>query len=111
MIVRSACVATALAWLEQQSSPGKAHCGKRKKPKKAEAGLTLSELRAWLMLQKKAALVDMLLHAAAEDEQPHRRLMLKAAAAKGVNLTTFRKVIDQAIGGGGFIDYYQMYDY
>jgi uncharacterized Zn finger protein len=105
------CVATALAWLEQQSSSGKAHSGKRKKPKKAEAGLTLSELRAWLMLQKKAALVDMLLHAAAEDEQLHRQLMLKAAAAKGVNLTTYRKVIDQAIGGGGFIDYHQMYDY
>lgn len=105
------CVATALAWLEQQSPSGKAHSGERKKPKKAEAGLTLSELRAWLMLQKRATLVDILLDAAGEDEQLHGRLMLKAAAAKGVNLTTYRKVIDQAIGGGGFIDYHQMYDY
>lgn len=37
--------------------------------------------------------------------------MLKAASAKGVNFTTYRRVIDQAIGAGGFIDYYQMYDY
>ncbi|MCU7838981.1 MAG: SWIM zinc finger family protein [Candidatus Thiodiazotropha sp. (ex Troendleina suluensis)] len=105
------CVATALAWLERQAPADKANTGKRKKQKKTEAGLTLKEVRAWLLLQKKAALVDMLLDASGEDEQLHSQLMLKAAAAKGVNLTTYRKVIDQAIGGGGFIDYYQMYDY
>ena len=105
------CVATALAWLERQVPTGKANTGKRKKPKKTKTGLTLKDVRAWLLLQKKAALVDMLLDAAGEDEQLHSRLMLKAAAAKGVNLTTYRRVLDQAIGSGRYIDYYQMYDY
>ncbi|MEN8179101.1 MAG: DUF6880 family protein [Pseudomonadota bacterium] len=105
------CVATALAWLEGQAPTDKANTGKLKKPKKVKAELTLKDVRAWLLLQKKTDLADMLLDAAGEDEQLHSRLMLKVAAAKGANLTTYRKVIDQAIGGGGFIDYYQMYDY
>lgn len=102
------CVATALAWRARQMPTDKAGTGKRKKTKD---GLTLKEVRAWLLAQKKADLADMLLDAAGEDEQLHSRLMLKAAAAKGVNLATYRKVIDQAIAAGDFIDYYQMYDY
>ena len=105
------CVATALAWLESQAPTNKVNTGKRKNPNKSETGLTIKDVRAWLLLQQKAALVDMLLDAAGENEQLFSRLMLKVAAAKGVNLATYRKVIDQAIGGNGFIDYYRMYDY
>ncbi len=64
-----------------------------------------------LLLQEREALADMLLEAAVEDEQLVDRLMLKAAAARGVNLDTYRKIIDQAIGSDGFIDYYAMPDY
>jgi uncharacterized Zn finger protein len=106
------CVATALAWLDDQAPfSNKNSIGKRKQSEKVSAGLTMEDARAWLMRQKKEALAEMLIEAAAEDEQLGNRLMLKAAAAKGVNLATYHKVIDQAIGGGGFIDYHHMYDY
>lgn len=105
------CVATALAWLKGRVPADKAHAGQGKKSQKTKAGLTLKDVAAWLLLQKKAALVDMLLDAAGEDEQLHSRLILKVAAAKGINLAAYRKVIDQAIGGNRFIDYHQMYDY
>lgn len=103
------CVATALAWLERRTPAGKT--GKGKGKKKAEKGLTMKDVRAWLLLQEKESLVDMLVEAADYDDQLSGGLMLKAAAARGVNLATYKKVIDKAIGGDGFIDYYQMYDY
>ncbi|MBA1331189.1 hypothetical protein QQ73_08500, partial [Candidatus Endoriftia persephone str. Guaymas] len=103
------CVAVALAWMEEQAPAGKmARC---RQPKQAEADLTMKDVRAWLLLQEREALADMLLGAAVEDEQLVDRLMLKAAAARGVNLDTYRKIIDQAIGSDGFIDYYAMPDY
>ena len=37
--------------------------------------------------------------------------MLKAAAARGVNLVTYREVLDQAIGIDGLIGYRDMYEY
>lgn len=114
-IVRSACVATFAntAWLPHwpgrsgRRQPIKLLPANLKKPKKAKAGLTLKGVRAWQLLQKKTDLADMLLDAAGEDEQLHSRLMLKAAAARSVNLATYRKVIDRAVGRGGFIDYYR----
>ncbi|KRT54849.1 DUF6880 family protein [endosymbiont of Ridgeia piscesae] len=103
------CVAVALAWLEKQAPAGKT--ARRRQPKQAEADLTMKDVRAWLLLQEREALADMLLEAAVEDEQLVDRLMLKAAAARGVNLDAYRKIIDQAIGSDGFIDYYAMPDY
>ena len=38
-------------------------------------------------------------------------LMLRAAAATHGDLSIYRKVIDQALRTGGFVDYYHMYDY
>ncbi|MCU7892859.1 MAG: SWIM zinc finger family protein [Candidatus Thiodiazotropha sp. (ex Ustalcina ferruginea)] len=105
------CVATALAWLEKQAKTGAASRGK-KKPKKSNAVLTMKDVRAWLLLHDKDKLADMLIEAASEDDQLEDRLMLKAAATKGVNLATYRKIIDQAINSGdGYIDYYGMHDY
>jgi uncharacterized Zn finger protein len=95
------CVATALAWLEQRTPAGKT--GKGKGKKKAEKGLTMKDVHAWLLLQEKEFLVDMLVEAADYDDQLSGGLMLKAAAAKGVNLVTYRKVLDQAIDIDGFI--------
>lgn len=105
------CVATALAWLKKETPSGKTNARKGKKPKKADAGLTIKDVHAWLLLQKKETLADMLVEAAVDDEQLSNRLMLKAAAAKGVDLATYKKVIDQAIGGDEYIDYHHMYDY
>jgi uncharacterized Zn finger protein len=105
------CVATALAWLEKQARTGTTARGK-KNPKMANAVLTMKDVRAWLMLHDKEKLADMLIKAASEDDQLENRLMLGAAAAKGVNLETYRKIVDQAIDSGeGYIDYYGMHDY
>jgi uncharacterized Zn finger protein len=101
------CVATALAWLEKQMPAEKTGQGK----KKADKGLTMKDMRAWLLLQEKESLVDMLVESADYDSQLSGTLMLKAAVAKGVNLETYREVLDQAICIDGFIDYHDMYEY
>ena len=103
------CVATALAWL---AKTGKADTmASRKGRKKAGGALTMKDVRAWLMLQKKEFLADMLVEAARGDNELGGRLILKAAAARGLNLATYRNVIDSAIGIDDFVDYEQMYDY
>jgi uncharacterized Zn finger protein len=101
------CVATALAWLEKQMPAEKTGQDK----KKADKGLTMKDMRAWLLLQEKESLVDMLVESADYDSQLSGTLMLKAAVAKGVNLETYREVLDQAICIDGFIDYHDMYEY
>jgi len=102
------CVATALAWLEQEQKAGKE---KGRKTGRADTGLTGKDLRAWLLLQEQETLADLLIEAAGMDERLSGTLMMKAASARGVNLVTYRKVIDQAIGIDGFIDYHGMYEY
>ena len=103
------CVATALAWLEKRVPAGKT--GKGKDNKKADKGLTIKDVRAWLLLQEKEFLVDILVEVADYDDQLSGALLLKAAATGDVNLVTYRKVLDQAIGIDGFIDYHDMYEY
>ena len=103
------CVATALAWLEQRTPAAETGMGKRKQ--QADTGLTMKDVRAWLLLQEKESLVDMLVEAAEYDSQLSGSLMMKAAAARGVNMVTCREVLEQAIGIDGFIDYQDMYEY
>jgi uncharacterized Zn finger protein len=91
------CVATALA--------------SRQQPAAREAGPVANDLRAWLLLQTKESLADMLTEASAENESLGNRLTLRAAAVQGVNLATYRNVIAQAIGPDEFIDYRGMYSY
>lgn len=101
------CVATALAWLEKRMLAGKTGQGK----KTADKGLTMKDARAWLLLQEKESLVDMLVETAEYDSQLSGSLMMKAAAARGVNLATYRVVLEQAIDIDGFVDYQDMYEY
>ena len=103
------CVAAALAWLEKRAPVGKKENVEDKK--EADKGLTMKDVRAWLSLQDKGSLVHMLVEAADYDDQLNRNLMLKAAAARGVNLVTYREVLDQAMGIDGFIDYRDIYEY
>jgi len=97
------CVATALAWLEQRTTAGKTGKSRGKQP--ADAGLTMEDVRAWFLLQEKASLVDMLVEAAEFDSQLTGSLMMKAVAARGVTMVTYREVLEQAIDIDGFIDY------
>ncbi len=48
----------------------------------------MKDVHTWLLLQEKEFLADMLVEAADYDEQLSGSLMLKAAAARGVNLVT-----------------------
>ncbi len=105
------CVATALAWLEQQSGSGKPDRNKESRNPAAGDEVTTDDVGDWLKSLSQGALSDLLMDAAAEDERLHNRLMLKATAAMGANAATCRKLIDTAIGRGRFIDYYEMPDY
>jgi hypothetical protein len=49
----------------------------------ADTGLTMKDVHAWLLMQEKEILVDMLVEAADYDTQLSNSLMMKAAAAGG----------------------------
>ena len=105
------CVAVALEWLTQNAAGGEPDRDDHGRQKAAGTAATTRAIRNSLMSQDKGVLADMLLEAAADDEQLQNRLMLRAAAANGVNLAAYKKVIDQAVGRGRFIDYREMPEY
>jgi hypothetical protein len=53
----------------------------------------------------------MLVETAEYDSQLSGGLLMKAAAARGVNLATYREVLEQAIDIDGFIDHQDIYEY
>ena len=105
------CVAVALEWLTQNAAGGESDRDDHGRQKVTGTAATTRDIRSSLMSQDKGDLADMLLEAAVEDEQLQNRLMLKAAVRDGVNLATYKKVINQAIGRGRFIDYREMPEY
>ncbi|MEN8261717.1 MAG: SWIM zinc finger family protein, partial [Pseudomonadota bacterium] len=105
------CVAVALEWLSQAPARGESDGHDHGEQKAASTGANTGDIRSYLMSQDKGVLAGMLLEAAAEDELLQNRLMLRAAAANGVNLAAYKKVINQAIGRGRFIDYREMPEY
>jgi uncharacterized Zn finger protein len=101
------CVAVGLAWLE----------GNRRKLPSGKADrtevVTKDDVRAYLKVQDKDALVDLLLDHAAQDDRLGQRLFLKTAknTAKGFNLATYRRAIDEAVEPDGFVSYRDAYNY
>ena len=101
------CVAVGLAWLDGNH-------GKQLLLKDDQtASVTADDVRAYLKGQDKDMLVDLLVEHAAEDERLGRRLFVKAAknTAKGINLATYRRAIDEAVEPDGFVSYRDAYDY
>ena len=101
------CVAVGLAWLEgnqRKLPPGKAD---------RTATVTADDVRAYLKGQDKDALVDIIVEHAAQDERLGQRLLLKTAknTAKGLNLATYRRAIDEAVEPDGFVSYRDAYNY
>jgi uncharacterized Zn finger protein len=100
------CVAVGLKWLEagQAKSPGQG---------KAQQGVTMDDVRAYLLGQDKNALVEMLVDRAMEDDRLRQSLFIKAAkkGAKKLDLATYRRAIDDAVELDGFVDYRSAYDY
>jgi len=95
------CVAVGLAWLAGRSE-GEASSKKRAKP-----AVTMDDVRACLAGQDKAALVDLLMEQAMDDDRLRQRLLMKAAkkGPQGLDLATYREAIDSAADTGGFVEY------
>lgn len=109
------CVAVGLAWLDGSTLglTSKARQVKLSEEGQASPAVTMHDVRAYLAGQGKKALVDMLVDQAMADDRLRRRLFMKAAkkSSKGLDLTTYRRAIDEAVEPGGFVDYRSAYDY
>lgn len=57
--------------------------------------------------------MNLLIEQTADDERLRDRLLMKSAKrnAKGLNLSSFRRAIDEAVDAGGYVDYYAAHDY
>lgn len=101
------CVAVGLQWLEQvkqrAGTPGK----------RVTQKTTMDDVRAYLAALGKNALIDMLLEQSVEDDRLRRRLFGKAAkkGPEGLDVSTYRQAIDEAVDPGGFVDYRAMAGY
>ncbi len=98
------CVAAGLAWLGQARGSGDA----------AEpSGVTMDEVRKHLERQDFDALVEIILDRAEEDELLRERLLLRAASERpeGPDIAAFRRVIEDALNPGGFLDYGSAWEY
>ena len=100
------CVAVGLTWLEAGDSK---FSGKGK----PNPGVTIDDVRTYLLGQDKNALIEMLMEQAMEDDHLRQRLFMQAAkkSAKRINLVTYRHAIDEAVESDGFVDYRSAYQY
>jgi uncharacterized Zn finger protein len=94
------CVAVGLAWLEVGQSKASAQG-------EAQQGVTMDDVRAYLLGQDKNALVEMLVDRAMEDDRLRQSLFIKAAkkGAKKLDLATYRRASGHAVEPDGFVDY------
>lgn len=116
------CVAVGLEWRERggaEKVPGKEVPLKkvplkkvpRRKP--ARPGVTMEDVRTYLARQTKGVLVDWLVEQALQDDRLRRYLLMKAATKgpKGIDVETWRLMIDNAVESDDFVDYREVYDY
>jgi uncharacterized Zn finger protein len=100
------CVAVGLAWIENID---------RKKSEKGKqaSSVTMDDVRTYLWGQDKNALVEMLVNRAMEDDHLRQSLFIKAAktSAKGIDLVTYRRAIDEAVEVDEFVSYRSAYQY
>lgn len=100
------CVAVGLTWIEagQPKLSGKG---------KAPLAVTMDDVRTYLSGQDKSVLVNMLIEHAMEDDRLRQRLLMKTAkkGAKGIDLITYRRAIDEAVEVDEFANYRSAYHY
>ena len=100
------CVAVGLTWLEagQSNFPTKG---------RAPAAVTMDDVRTYLSGQDKSVLVNMLVEHAMEDDRLRQRLLMKTAkkGAKGIDLISYRRAIDEAVEVDEFVNYRSAYQY
>ncbi|HEY3302879.1 MAG TPA: SWIM zinc finger family protein [Candidatus Binatia bacterium] len=109
------CVAVGLAWLKGSTLRLTSKGGQARLSVKGQSppAVTMDDVRAYLLAQDKKALVDVLVDHATDDDRLRQRLLMKAAkkTSKGLDLTTYRRLIDDALDWGGFVDYRSAYEY
>jgi uncharacterized Zn finger protein len=100
------CVAVGLSWTENIEQ-------KNSKKGKRASGVTIEDVRTYLQGQDKNALVEMLVNRSLKDDRLRQSLFIKAAkrSSKGLDLTTYRRAIHDAVEPDGFVDYRSAYDY
>ena len=100
------CVAVGLTWLENREL-------KTSGKNKSATGVTMDDVRAHLLRQDTSALANVLVEHAMDDDRLRQRLLMQAAkkVAKGIDLVTYRRAIDEAVEADGFVDYRGAYQY
>src|SRR5262249_10603037 len=100
------CVAVGLTWLENTEQ-------KNSEKGKQASGVTMKDVHIYLSGEDKSVLVGMLVDHAMENDRLRQRLLMKAAkkGSKGIDLITFRRVIDEAVEVDGFVNYRSAYEY
>lgn len=100
-------VAAGLAWLH--GSVAEPALKKRSRA----PNVTMGDVRRYLATQEKPALIALLIQHATENDRLRQRLLLQAAtrSAKGIDLDTYRRAIDDAADTGDFVEYGAAYDY
>jgi uncharacterized Zn finger protein len=107
------CVAVGLVWLASPKlakAPTKRSRGGAKSDSKP---VTIQEVEAFLAEQDKATLLQWILERVKQDEDWRQQFFLKVAAQRpqGLDITTFRRALKDAIAVYGFLEWDEVYDY
>ncbi len=102
------CVAVGLTWL---ANPSAAKTQKGSSP--AQKPVTLPEVQHFLEQQEKSILIQWILDRTKRDDDWRQQLFLKVASQRpqGLDLTTFRRALRDAIAIRGFIEWNAVSDY
>jgi uncharacterized Zn finger protein len=102
------CVAVGLTWL---ANPNAAKAQKGKRP--AQKPVTMQEVQHFLEQQDKSTLIEWIIARTQRDQDWRQQLLLKVASqrSQGLNLTTFRRALRDAVSIRGFIEWNEVSDY
>jgi uncharacterized Zn finger protein len=106
------CVAVGLTYLEgrvDSISEGSTE----QKTRKSKPALTLEDVRRYLSQEEKDVLIEIITKQITKDDHLRNQLMMKTArfSQKGVELETFKQVINEATNTDGFVDYHSAHDF
>ncbi|MEW6201235.1 MAG: DUF6880 family protein [bacterium] len=108
------CVAVGLSVIDAKEDVSGGAQQKSGQGKRKTKAVTMDDLRVYLKEMEKSDLVEIIIGQAMNDDRLRERLMLnkaKKAANGGIDLGSFRNIIDSAVRTGYFVDYHYAYDY
>ncbi len=102
------CVAVGLTWF---ANPNAAKAQKGKRP--AQKPVTMQEVQHFLEQQDKSTLIQWIIARTQRDQDWRQQLLLKVASqrSQGLNLTTFRRALRDAVSIRGLIEWNEVSDY